>query len=628
MFDAVRNNKRIVQVFLALITLPFAFWGVDSYVRHVSDEGAVAKIGDVKITTQQFQQALREQEERIRAQNGSVDPKLLDNPEARKVVLDDLIDQRLLLLEASKNRMLASDAAVSRAIAAIPALQVDGKFSLERYEQAVKAQGLSMAGFEARVRQDLTLQQLAGAIGQTGILSRTLSDKVLALQAEKREVREFRLAVEDYVGKVKLEADAARKYYDANPRQFEVPEQAQAEFAVLSMDAIAAQVTVPEADAKAWYEGHKDRYNAGEERRAAHILLGFEKTDKASAKAKAESVLKEVRANPAAFADLAKKYSDDPGSAAKGGDLGFFPRGAMVKPFEDVAFSLKEGDISGVVESEFGFHIIKVTGVHGVKGKPFSEVRGEIETELKRTAASRKFAEAADSFTNLVYEQPDSLAPVAEKLKIEIKKTGWLTRQVNPAAGGPFANPKLLAALFSDDAVKNHRNTEAVEVAPNTLVAARILEYKPAAQRPFDEVKATIETGLKRKEALAMAVRDGEARLADLRKGEDKVAWGAPKTVSRLEPLLVPPQALGAILKVDAAKLPGYAAAELPDLGYALFKVVKVEPGEKFDDARRQSMLRQLYTMAMQEEVHAYLTALRARYHVEINAGALEAKEK
>ncbi|MBK7898092.1 MAG: SurA N-terminal domain-containing protein [Azonexus sp.] len=627
MFDAVRNNKRIVQIFLALITLPFALWGVDAYVRDVADDGVVARIGEVKITPQHFQQALREQEERIRNQTGSFDPKLFDNPEARKAVIDDMIDQQLILLEASKKRMMASDAAVSRAIANIPALQVDGKFSLERYEQAVKAQGLTMGGFEARVRQDLTLQQLAGSIGQTGILSRTVTDKVLAMQAEKREVQEFRYAVDDWVGKAKLEDDAARKYYDANPKQFEVAEQAQAEFVVLSLETVSAQVSVPEAEVKAWYEGHKSRYGTGEERRAAHILIGLENSDKAKAKSKADAVLKEVRAQPAAFADLAKKHSADPGSAAKGGDLGFFARGAMVKPFEEAAFSLKEGEISGVVESEFGYHIIKLTGIHGAKEKPYAEVKGEIEAELKRTAAARKFAEAAEAFTNMVYEQSDSLAAVAEKYKLEVRKTAWLTRQANPA-NGHFANEKLLAAVFSEDAVKNRRNTEAIEVAPNTLVAARVAEHKPAALRAFDEVKGAVETVLRRREAQAMAVKEGEARLAELRRGEDKLAWGAAKTLSRLDALRVPPQAVPAILKVDAAKLPGYAGVELPDLGYALFKVVKVLPGEKLDEARRQSMLRQYTTLVLQEEVKAYLAGLRSRYKVEINHAALEAKDK
>ena len=288
------------------------------------------------------------------------------------------------------------------------------------------------------------------------------------------------------------------------------------------------QLAVTDAEIKAWYDGHKERYQQAEERRASHILVASEKLGKDKAKAKAEGLLKDVVNNPALFAELAKKNSDDPGSAEKGGDLGFFGRGMMVKSFEDAAYKLKDGEISGVVESDFGFHIIKLTGIHAAKEKPLAEVRGEIEAELKKAGASRKFAEAAESFSNTVYEQADSLKPVADKFKLTVKQSGWIGRQANPA-NGPLANEKLMAALFSEDSVKNKRNSEAVEIAPNTLVAARIVEYKAASLQPIDGVKASIETMLRRKEAQALALKDGEARLEVLKKGEDKLGVGSGK---------------------------------------------------------------------------------------------------
>lgn len=628
MFDAVRNNKRIVQIFLALITLPFAFFGVDSYVRNAGTGNDVATIGEIKITQQQFQQAVREQQDRLRAQmGGQFDPKMLDTPEARKAILDDLVDQRLLMLEASQSRMVAGDDAVRRTIGAIEAFKVDGRFSVERYEAALRAQGMSPEGFEAQLRQDLTLQQLAQAVSQSGIIARTVSERILALQAEKRDVQEFRLTLDSYLDKVKLDDAALRKFYDENSKQFELPEQAKVEYAVLSMDAIAATASVSEAEIKAWYASHKERYEQPEERRASHILIASEKLGKDKAKSKAEDLLKEVRKTPAAFDDLAKKNSDDPGSAAKGGDLGFFGRGMMVKPFEEAAYSLKEGEISGLVESDFGFHIIKLTGMHPAKVKELAEVRGEIEAELKKSGAARKFAEAAEGFSNIVYEQSDSLKPAAEKFALAVKQSEWLGRQVNPA-NGPLANEKLLAAVFSEDSVKNKRNTEAVEIAPNTLVAARIIDYRPATVQAFDTVRGSIATLLKRKEAQAMAAKEGQERLAALRKGEDNLAWGALKSVSRLDPRPIPSAAVATVFKMDASKLPGYAGVDLPGSGYALFKLVKLNPGEALDEARKQAMLRQLNTLLAQEDVQGYLAALRARHKVEINTAALESKEK
>ena len=626
MFDAVRNNKKIVQIFLALITLPVAFFGVESYVRSVGSGDDVATIGgDIKVTQQQFQQALREQQERLRAQMGQVDPKLLDTPEARKAIIDDLVDQRLLMLEAGKKRMFASDEAIRRTIGGIDAFKVDGKFSTERYEAALRAQGMTPAGFEAQLRQDLTLQQLAGAIGQSGLMARTVAERVLALQTEKREVMEYRLPLDAYLDKVKLADDAAKKFYDENSKQFELPEQAKVEYVVLSMETIGAQLAVTEAEIKSWYDGHKERFQQPEERRASHILVASEKLGKDKAKAKAEDLLKEIRKNPASFSDLAKKNSDDPGSASKGGDLGFFGKGMMVKPFEEAAYALKDGEISGVVESDFGFHIIKLTGVHAAKEKPLAEVKAEIEAELKKAASSRKFAEAAESFSNIVYEQPDSLKPAAEKFKLTVKQSEWIGRQPNPA-NGPLGNEKLLAALFSDDSVKSKRNTEAVEIAQNTLVAARLVEYKPTTLQAFEGVQGSIETLLKRKEAQALAAKDGEARLESLKKGEDKLAWGAPKSVSRLDARLIPPVAVATVFKMDAGKLPAYAGVELPGSGFALLKLSRLEVGAKLDDARQQAMLRQLSQLSAQEDVQAYLAALRNRYKVEINRAALEAK--
>lgn len=626
MFDAVRNNKKIVQGFLVLIMLPFAFFGIDSYVNNAGGGDAVALIDGNKISQQEFSNVMREQLDRLRGQLGSqFDPKMLETPEIRKTILDDLINRRLLLIESAKRHLVVGDDQVRAAVASIDAFQQDGKFSAERYTSTLAAQGLSPAGFEAQIRQDLILQQLAGSLGRSALVSRTVAERTIALQAESREVQELRLSIGDYLSKVKLADGAAKQYYEANARKFETPEQARAEFVVLSLDVL--DVKVSEEEIKNWYEGHKDRYQQSEERRASHILIGLEKQDKTQARAKAEMVLKQVQAKPAAFAELAKQYSDDPGSASQGGDLGFFGRGMMVKPFEDSAFVLKDGEISGVVESDFGFHIIKLTGVHAAKGKPLAEVRGEIEDELKKTAASRKFAEAAETLANMAYEQSDSLQPLADRFKLKVQKSDWLGRQANPAAG-VFANPKLLAGLFSDDVVKSKRNTEAVEIAPNTLVVARIAEHKPAAVPAFDELRTKIELLLQTEEAQKLALADGEAKLAALRKGDGNLNWGASKTVSRFDPRAIPPLAVQPVFRLDASKLPAYTGVEVPGAGYALFRLNKVTNDMSIDEKQRKGMLGQLTSMASQDDLQGYLAGLRTRYKVEINQKALESSDK
>lgn len=633
MFDAIRNNKKIVQIFLALIALPFAFFGVDSYVRNSGAGSDLASVGDTKITIPQFENALRERQDQMRqALGANFKAEMMNTPEAKLSVLDSLIDQRLLLLEAEKSNLQTSDDVLREVISKIPSLQENGQFSLARYESALRAQGMSQPQFEVRLRQDLTLQQLIGAVSDAAFVSQTQIDAMLRMQSEERQFSEFRIAPEQFADKVRIETSAVQKFYEDNMTQFEVPEQVKAEYLVLSLDTILGQVTLADGEVKAWYDSHKDRYEQVEERRASHILIMADAdTDKTKARAKAEEVLKEVRKSPAKFAELAKQYSQDPGSAEKGGDLGFFGRGMMVKAFDDSVFKQKEGEISGLVQSEFGYHIIKVTGIKAGKLRSIEEVRPEIEAELKRQAASRKFAEAAEVFTNMVYEQSDSLQPVAEKFNLKIQQSVWLPKKPDPkvqATLGPLANEKLLAALFAEDAVKNRRNTEAVEIAPNTLLAARVLEHVPTSSKPFDSVKTDIEKLLKSREEAAMARSSGEARLAGLKKGgEDKLAWSPVKSASRMQGSQMPPATMQALFSADVQKLPAYVGAG--DKGsYMLYKIVKVSHPEKTDESARQGIQREYGALVAQEELVAYLSGLRMRYKIKINTAALASKDR
>jgi peptidyl-prolyl cis-trans isomerase D len=635
MFDSVRNNKKIVQIFLALITLPFAFFGVDSYVKNSGAGNDLASVGDTKITVAQFEQSMRERQDQMRQSLGAnFKPEMMATPEAKLAVLNSLIDQRLLLLEADKNRLQTSDEALREVISKIPSLQENGKFSMNRYEAALRSQNMSQPQFEAKLRQDLTLQQLISAVGDTAFVSDTQAEAMLRLQLETRQYSEQKIAAEQFVDKVKIDAQAAQKFYDENKAHFAVPEQVRAEYVVLSLDALLSQVAVSDAEIKAWYDGHKDRYEQSEERRASHILIVTNgDADKEKAKAKAEEVLKEVQKSPGRFAELAKQYSQDPGSAQKGGDLGFFGHGMMVKAFEDIVFKQKEGEISGLVQSDFGYHIIKVTGIKPGHLRPLEEVRSEIVTELKTQAASRKFAEAAEAFTNMVYEQSDSLQPAADKFKLKIEKSGLIGKNPDPqtiAALGPLANPKVIGALFSEDAIKNKRNTEAVEVAPNTLVAARVVEHVAATSVAFDTVQGDIEKQLKAQEAAAQAKAAGEARLAELKKGNDeaKSAWSSVKSASRMQAARdLPPAAIQALFKADVKTLPAYVGASIGG-NYMLYQIVKVSQPEKVDGDKLKGLQREYGAIVAQQDLAAYLADLRQRYKININKAALEAKER
>jgi peptidyl-prolyl cis-trans isomerase D len=633
MFDIVRNNKRITQVFLAVITLPFAFWGVESYVRNVDSGNELATVGTAKISQQELQASIREQQEKLRSQlGGKLDPVLFDSPDMRRAVLDSLITQRLLAEQARKAKMSVGDAQLAQFIASVPSLQENGKFSKERYEALVANQGMSKEMFEARLRQDLAMQQLALPVSEAGIYGVAATGRWMTTQLEQRDVSEAALFPDAYAKQVKLSADAVQKYYDANRKQFETPEQVRVEFVMLSRDALANQAAPSDDEIKAAYKANEARYKAPETRRASHILLRLDKSasdaDAKAVKEKAEGILAQVKKTPGDFAKLAKQYSQDPGSAEKGGDLDWFGRGAMVKAFEDSVFAMKDGQISELVRSDFGFHIIRVSGVRGERIKPLEEVRVEIAAELKAAAGTKKYSEAAEGFGNMVYEQSDSLKPAADKWKLEIKQSPWLAKGAKLPP--PFDNPKLAGAVFADDAVKNKRNTEAVEVSPGMLVSARVAEHKPAAVQPLESVKSDVEKLLVRDEAAALAIKDGEAKLVRLQKGEAvELKWSPTQAIRRSEPRGLAPESVRAIFAADVAKLPVYVGTAHPGKGYALYRIAGVKAVANAKDDPRAASLQEMYARAVaEEEFAAWLSSLRESHPVKVNKALLEAKER
>jgi len=637
MFDFVRRHPRIMQLVLALITLPFIFSGVASYVRDGASGSDVASVGGSKISQQELQQALRDQQERMRQQLGrDIPAELLDNPEVRKAVLDTLVSQRVLALHAAKAQLVVDDALLGATIQGEPTFQENGKFSRQRYDAYVASQNMSQAEFERRLRQDLSLRQSLSAVRDGSFVSPVASDRWLAALQEQREVSEIVFKPEQFTAQVKLSADAVKTYYEANRKSFETPETVRAEYLLLSQDALAAQITVSDEEIKKRYQTQVDRYKQGEERRASHILLLAGKdaspAQVTAAQAKAGEILAQLKKSPADFAKLAKQYSQDPGSAEKGGDLDWFGHGMMVKPFEDAAFSLKENEISEIVRSDFGFHIIKLTGIKAERVKPLQDVRAEIVDEVKRQGAAKKYAELAESFSNTVYEQSDSLKPAADKFKLTLQQGPWISKGGITAAAAPFTNAKLNAALFSDDAIKNKRNTEAIEIAPNTLIAAHVLEHKAAALQALDVVKTEIEKRLVNEESLKLAQKAGEAALAGLTKGEKpSLAWGTDRAISRISAPGFAPEAARTVFAGDVSKLPAFAGVRLSGSGgYALYRIAQVKPyvAGSGDISRVKALREQYARIVAEEDLTAWLAELRASYPVEINKTALESKER
>ena len=632
MFGFVHNNKRLLQIMLGLMIVPFAFFGLESYTRSMSGANDVASVDGQSITTREFSEELRQQLDRIRGMLGrGADVSAFDTPEARSGLLDSMIDRRVLATTAVRSNLAISDEQLRELISAMQPFQVDGRFSKASYESLLLAQNMTPAAFESRMRFDLTLSQLTRSVSGSAIQARTVAERLVALAEQQREIEEVMISAQPLLAQAKVDETGLKAYYDANPGEFRTPEMVKAEYLSLSAEQLGALQPPTEDELKAAYAARTARFIQPEQRRVSHILLSVaadaKPADKEAVGKKVEGLLAEIRKSPERFAELAKKHSQDPGSAEKGGDLGLVGAGMMVKPFEDAAFGLKSGETSGIVETEFGYHIIRITGIQPGKTKPLDEVKAELSRELAKEKGAKSFAEAAEAFSNLVYEQADSLKPAAERFKLAIQRTDWIGKEASPAAG-VLSNPRILGALFSAEAIESKRNTDAVEVAQNVLVSARVTAHRPAAQLKFEDVKGEIETRLRRQEALKLARKDGAGKLELLKAGKDAgLKWSPSRAVGRANAQGLSPEALQQILAADGAKLPAYVGID-QDGGYVLYRIARsIEPAPK-SETEKKALMAQLDNQTGAEQFAAYIVSLRARAKVEVNKENLDKKER
>ena len=629
MFDFVRKHTKIMMFVMFLLIIPsFVLFGIDGY-NNMGDKGeSVARVGGVDISQGEWDAAHKSETDRLRASMPNLDPKLLDSPEARYATLERLVRDRVLSQAVEAIRLTTSDSRLARELQENPTIAAlsrpDGSLDMDRYRQLVASQGLTPEGFEARVRQDLSIRQVEAAVTATALTPAAIADVSLNAFFERREVQFVNFAAADFAAKVSPTEADIEAFYKANATLFQAPEQASIEYLLLDLEAVKKGIIISEPDLKSYYPQNAARLSGAEERRASHILLDAAKdapsSDRQKAKARAQELLELVRKAPDSFGELAKKNSQDSGSAANGGDLDFFARGAMVKPFEEAAFAMKKGDISEIVESDFGFHIIKLTDVKVPLQRSFADLRAGIEADLKAQQAQRQFAESAEAFTNGVYEQSDSLKPVAEKLKLEIKVVDKLARQATPGVSGVLANPKFLAAVFAPDTVEKKRNTEAIEIGPNQLAAGRIVKHTPARTLPLADVAPAVRERVVAARASELAKKEGAEKLAAWKAAPDSASMPASVVVSRDQAQNVPPAMLKAVLRAETKTLPSFIGVDLGPQGYAVARINKVTarlaPAEAAAKQDR-SQYAQWWTGA---EGQAYYAVLKERFKVEMRA--------
>lgn len=630
MFEFIQRHKKIMQWALVLLIVPsFILVGVEGYN---SSQDAGPKVAEFKggvITEAELKVAIDREVSRIKESNPNVDVKLIDTPKFRENLLDRMITEKIQALAAADKHFVVTDAALAKALMSQPEIAglvgPDGKLDTVRYKELLAGAQMTPEMYEARVRASLSSNQVVAPLQASSFKSTTLSGLSVKAFLQQREIQTTLINPADFMAQVKLTDADLEAYYKANTAKFQTPEQADIEFVTLDQATVSNAIVLDNAALKEHFEKNKSQYLGSEERRASHILIAADKSAskaiKEAAKAKATALREQVAKDPSTFAKVAQANSQDPGSATKGGDLDFFGKGAMTPPFEQATFALKKGEISAVIETDFGYHIIQLTDIKTGKERTFEEVLPELQAEFRRQKATTAYAEQAEKFSTMVYEQGDSLKTVADNLKLKLETITGLVKNAPQATPGTEAivnNPKFLEAVFSAESTSKKKASEAIDLGGNKLVSVRVINYKPAASIPFTQVKDKVSQALTQIRAIELAKKDGEAKLAQAKAKPDSVTFGAPVVVGRDQAQNLNAKVIDAALTLDSKKLPAVAGVDLGPQGYVLVKTNKVVIAANANPELEKNLAQQLGQAWSEVEGQAYIDSLKKDYKVHL----------
>lgn len=626
-----------MQLVLLLLVVPsFMFFGIEGYVGFMSRDKELAEVNGVAITQPEYDAVRRNQLEEMRQMLGAqFDAEAIDTPAFRERILNDMINQRVIVEAAMQGRYTVSDEQLRDTIAKIPAVQENGAFSAERYRQVLAAQGMTPADFEMRVRSDLVLSQVLGPIGETAAAPTRVVNELMAALTQQRTVALRRFNAEGFEADVQVTDADIQSWYDANAETLRLPESVNIEYVVLDEAAASQGLSVPQAELQAYYEQNQARFGQPEQRRVSHILREVapdaDGPTKEAARAKAQEIADQLTADPSQFATLAAEFSQDPGSANQGGDLGWISKDTLVPEVEQAVFELAPNTVSDVIESPFGFHVAVVTQIQPASIKPIEQVRDEIESEVLRQMASARFAELATELTNLVYDQREALAPIAEQLGLELRQAQGLARsgllpnelfvRQQPVPAGQVEvvnNPRVLQVAFSPEVFQDKLNSGVIETAPGTIVALRVDQVNPSAVPPLMQVQDLIRQELVFDGALKLAREAGKAALSVIADGtQPAMGFAAAEVVSRQDARNLSQSELNAAMRLPEGEVPTVIGLDTPD-GYSLLEVKAVNAGEPLPEANQNQFKDQLAQAWGRAQEQAALQVLRRVFNVQI----------
>jgi len=638
MLELIRKYAQgfVAWIIFGALILMFALWGIQSYFSPSANEG-VAKVNGEPITAGQLQSAVQNYQARLRAMLGkNYDPRVFSNESVKKTVMQSLINQAVLAQAADKAGFRISDASLSAAIRGRKEFQRDGVFDEDLYTRLLANQGLSPARFEHQLRRAMLVDQLTGGVMNTALITDQDVRNIVRLKDQQRDFGYLVVPATRFAGEVKVDDAQIKARYDKDSSRYSVPEQVSVDYLDLSVDDLAKDIHPSEADLKKYYTDHLAEFGTQETRHASHILIAVDKDadDKtvAAARAKAEDILKKLH-DGASFAELAKKYSEDPGSAAQGGDLGYFGRGVMDPAFEKAVYALSPGQVSGIVRSAFGFHIIKLLDVKAGKIKSFEQVHDQIQRKYQRQQAQDRFYNLSEKLENLTYEHPDTLQEAADALGMKIKSTGFFTR-TNAMGNAIASNADVRKSAFDDDVLNNNYNSLPIEMSPDRTVVLRKKAYKAASVKPLSEVKDQIRAVIAHDEANKQAQELGQKVIKRLQGGDDpktiakelKLTWEHPGYITRNHAAKVNQSLLQDVFKqAEPGDKPVIGGLALPQGGYAVYALYAVKPGEvsamKAEDLKslKKSLAGNVGTL----EYQMILQSLKAAADIQMNKSEL-----
>lgn len=624
MLENIRENSQglVAKIILGFIILTFAVAGIGSYTNSV--DTSIAEVNDVKITQVSFDKAFQQQRNRMAQQYGEMFETLASDPtymaNFRNGIVDNLINQELIDQAANDMSIRVSDEQIKKTIREMPEFQVEGTFDNNRYLAMINQAGFYQSSdFRDYLRVEMTRRQLSQALVATEFSLPYQEKQVMALQNQKRDLRYATIKSEQFAESVSVSDEEILQYYQANQSRYQNAEKVKVDYIVIDVNEIAKNITVSEQELQEYYQSNIANYRQEEQRRVSHILIENE-GDEAAAKAKIENIQTRL-ANGEEFAALAEELSADVFSGENGGDLEWIERGAMDEAFDDAAFALTEvGEVSDVVETEFGLHLIKLTALEDEQVKPFSEVAEELRLTVSQEKAQDKYFELQQRAAELSFEVPDSLEDAAAAIDVEVQTSDWLTKASNTA---PFDNPKAIDAAFSSLVLEERLNSDIIEVNDSLALVLRVNEYQAANVKPLNEVKATINETLTAQKAQAQAQTAADELLASLTAGEaveEKLSayqtnFEEQKDVGRYG------NGLDANLVREAFKLPhpnddniSATTVNLTSGDFAVVNVTAVKESEETQTAPR--LAEQLTQQLAQSAYASYVESLRAEANI------------